>query len=285
MQTDYFFSRRALLVLSAYNHPTIARREKNHKYHMMRTITATTLLLFSYMHTTAQQNGVYYSLTAIAGDYHYSDATIESKPDGKRFGAAYNVTKKSRARQTTLELGWQGARIGGANEKYSVNEFSLQWSDGFKIGAKRLGNFSAFVGYSIHLNPSFAKATGKTNDEYTWSTVNTLGLYQSYHYNWQRQGLSLNVQVPLIGAASRPGLLTEYPDDMNGLLYDSYSNLQLISWDNYKDVALKLNYHRELTSRMQINAGLRYRYMELETVLPVKSRSLAVEAGVSFRAR
>jgi hypothetical protein len=252
---------------------------------MMKILTATGLLLIFYTHTIAQQNGVYHSLTAIAGDYYYSDASIESKPDGKRFGVAYNVTKKSRARQTTFELGWQGARIGGTNEKYSVNELSLQWSDRFKIGAKRLGNFSAFVGYSIHLNPSFAKATGKTNDEYTWSTVNTLGLYQSYHYNWQRQGLSLDVQVPLIGAASRPGLLTEYPDDMNGLLYDSYSKLQLISWDNYKDIALKLAYHHELTSRVQVNAGLRYRYMELETVLPVKSRSLAGEAGVSFKIR
>lgn len=243
------------------------------------------LFLFACAYANAQQNGLYHSLAISSGDYNLTDASIDATLDGKRMGIGYEVMKKSRKRMSTLGIDWEGASVNTASNKYKLNDFSLQWSDGFKIGVNRFGRFNAFVGYSLHLNPSFIKVAGKDDHYYTWRTINTLGLYQSYQYNWDRQWISLDIYLPVIGAASRPDMVTVYPDDVNGLLFDSYSKLELISWDNYKDIDVKLGYHRELTSRWQLNAAAQYRYMELETSLPVTNRLIGVEAGVSFRVK
>lgn len=250
----------------------------------MRKFTAA-LLFFACTNINAQQNGLYHSLAISSGDFSITDASIDATLDGKQMGIGYEAMKKDRKRMTTFALDWEGASVNKGSDKYKVNEFSLQWSDGFKIGVNRLGRFNAFVGYSLHFNPSFIKISGKDDHYYTWSTINSFGLYQSYQYNWERQSISLDVHLPVIGFASRPGMVIVYPDDFNGLLYDSYSKLELISWDNYKDIEVKLGYHRELTSRWQLNAGAQYRYMELETAFPVRSSIVDVQAGVSFRVR
>jgi hypothetical protein len=251
----------------------------------MRKYAFVVLFVFICIHVDAQQNGLYHSLSINPGDYNLADASIDTKLDGKRLGVGYEVMKKDRTRMSTLAINWNGSSINTSSNKYNLNEFSLRFSDGFKIGVNRFGRFNAFVGYGLHLNPSFIKITGKDDRYYTWTTVNTLGIYQSYQYNWNRQSITLDVYVPVVGGASRPDMVTVYPDDVNGLLFDSYSKLELISWDNYKDIEVKLGYHRELTSRWHLNAGAQYRYMELETSLPVNSRLVGVEAGVSFKVR
>lgn len=249
----------------------------------MRKLTAISFSLFIGIITDAQQNGVYHSLSVSSTNYNLRDVSIDATPDGTRMGIGYEAMKKSRRRISSFAVEWQGGSANSVLNEYHVNDFSLRWSDGFKLGVNRFGKLDAFIGYSVWLNPSFIKISGKDDSYYTWSSINTLGLYQSYRYNWRRESLSLDIHLPVIGAVSRPGLQSVYPQDMNGLLYDSYSKLELISWENYKDIAVKLGYHRELTSRWQLNAAARYRYVELETSLPLKNKLVGVEAGISFK--
>jgi hypothetical protein len=249
----------------------------------MRKLTALSFCLLIGMNTDAQQNGLYHSLSVSSTNYNLRDASIDASLDGTRMGIGYEAMKKNRRRMSSFSVAWQSGSANSALDKYQVNEFSLRWSDGFKIGVNRFGKLDAFIGYSIWLNPSFVKASGKDDGYYTWSSINTLGLYQSYRYNWERQSLSLDIQLPVIGAVSRPGLQSTFPQDINGLLYDSYSKPELISWENYKDIAVKLGYHRELTARWQLKAAAQYRYVELETSLPMKNRMVGVEAGISFK--
>ncbi len=243
---------------------------------------AATLLIVS-ERAAGQQTGNTHSFSVGTTDYTLDDATVYPfTAKDKTISFGYDFLKQTQKRKTGLSFLWQQGNFNKGDNRINLNSASFRVSDGFLVFKSRDRRLKGYAGYSINLNPSYGKIENKTSSYYTWSTINTLDFYQSYNYSWKKNNLSLDIYLPLIGAVSRPEAHSVYPTDMNGVLYASYSNLDLASWHNYKAVSLSLDYRRTLSQRWQLFAGLRYRYSELETELPVSQRSAGIQAGVSL---
>lgn len=198
-------------------------------------------------------------------------------------GLNYSYTRNSWNRNFVVSAGWTNALFTQGDSRLELNGFSVTLSDGFLINRRRHSSFKAYLGYSIDAHPSFIKLQNKTAEKYSWSTVNSLNLYQACIYEHHRNIFSFSVHIPVIGFSSRPDNNTRYPGDINGVLYNSYSNLSLTSFRNYKAVKLDLNFEHRINARWNFKAGLNYRYSDLETTLPVQLQSGGIQAGLSLK--
>lgn len=202
---------------------------------------------------------------------------------GTGTSVSYSYRKQSAARYSIVSAAWTNALFNSDDGRLQLNKFSVQLSDGFLINRGRIGFFKAYLGYSIDANPSFLKFQNTQSEKYSWSSVNSLNLYQAYTYKRNRNSFSFSIHIPVIGFSSRPGTDTKYSSDINGVLYNSYSHLFLTSIHNYKAADLDLNYEHSLGNKWTFKAGVNYRYSDLETSLPVQLQSAGMQAGLSLK--
>ena len=234
--------------------------------------------------TCGQDTGMFHSFSAGNSSFILNDASIQPNDlAGNLFSLNYILLRRSQKRITRLSAGWENAALNISKGKLDINSFSVKLTDAFSLIRDRGQRIKSFVGYSLNLNPSFSKVNSSDNNYYSWNTVNAIGLFQSYKYDWYKNGLSLTIDIPVVGAASRPQAITPYPKSMDGVLYDSYSGLSLISLQNYKAVNASIDYHHSVTDKLGLSVTLQYRYSELETTLPVSQRSVGIQAGLSFK--
>jgi len=196
---------------------------------------------------------------------------------------SYSYRKQTATRNSVFSIAWTKALFSSADSRLQLNKFSIMLSDGFLINRKGAGFFKAYLGYSIDANPSFIKLRDKQFEKFSWNSVNSLNLYQAYTYKHNKGVFSFAIHVPVIGFSSRPGKNTKYPTDINGLLYNSYSNLSLTSLHNYKAINLDLNYEHRINAKWNFKAGVNYRYSDLETTLPVQLQSAGIQAGLLLK--
>lgn len=202
---------------------------------------------------------------------------------GMGSGIGYRYRKQTSTRNSVFSTAWTKALFSSADSRLQLNKFSIMLSDGFLINRKGAGFFKAYWGYSIDANPSFLKLRDKQFEKFSWNSVNSLNIYQAYTYKCKRSSFSFSFHIPVIGFSSRPDNNTKYPTDFNGVLYNSYSNLSLTSLHNYKAVNLDLSYGHRINAKWNFNAGLNYRYSDLETTLPVQLQSAGIQAGLLFQ--
>ena len=225
-----------------------------------------------------------HSISISAAALHLGDISVlKTSVDGTGRGFKYSYTRITGSRYSVVSAGWKHGLFNSGSSRLKLNDFSVMLSDGFLIDRNKHSPFKAWLGYSVEVNPSFVKLQNKAEEKYSWSSVNSLNLYQFYTYQYNKSIFSFSVHVPLIGFSSRPGHSTQYPTDINGLLYNSYSNLSLTSFHNYKTVNLDLNYMHRINAKWNFIAGLNYRYSDLETTLPVRLQSAGIQAGLSLK--
>ena len=202
---------------------------------------------------------------------------------GTGTSVSYSYRKQSATRNSVFSAAWTKALFSSGDSRLELNKFSIMLSDGFLINRRKAGFFKAWLGYSIDANPSFIKLQNKQLEKYSWNSANSLNLYQAYTYKYNKGIFSFSIHVPVIGFSSRPGKNTKYPTDINGLLYNSYSNLSLTSLHNYKAINLDLNYEHRINAKWNFKAGVNYRYSDLETTLPVQLQSAGIQAGLLLK--
>lgn len=252
---------------------------------IMRFFKAIVLILFCNS-TFAQDIGIFHQL-AIGGTNSMIDdpsvATIAL--NGKGVNVSYGLLKFTPVRKTMISMKASGIQFGVDNTDARAMALSLGLSDGFLIFKNRNRRLGGYIGYALHTSPSFLEINDKTNKYYTWSTISSLAFFQSYSYRCNRSSFTIDINVPLIGAASRPSATTVYSEDMNGAMYDSYSNLQLVTPNKYKAIDLAFDYRLVINMNLQFTAGIRYSYADLKTSLPVVQRSAGIQAGLLLRVK
>lgn len=195
----------------------------------------------------------------------------------------YDFERETSGRKSRVSLSVQKGRFTLPEGHASWSSFSLGVTNGYRFIQSKDRRFKGYVGYNINVNPSFTKVVGKTPDYYSWSSVNTVGLYQSYGYSWEKSRLDLDIHFPLAGFMSRPGKDILYPSDMNGALYNVYSDAKFISWHNYNAYNFSLKYSRAIGKRVSLFVKLYHSYNNLKTELPVRLREWGVMTGISIR--
>ena len=193
---------------------------------------------------------------------------------------AYNYSKINAYRKKEITAAWST----GQSTKVKLNDFRIEYTDGWSVIKNKAGRFNTYIGYSISTNPLFIKTPDNSGKQYSWATSNTLSAYSSSFYSWKNNTISLDISLPIAGLASRPMEHTVYKEDINGLLYNSYDNLYFTSLHNLKAATISLHYSTILSKRFSLQAGYNYRYSQLtKNDLLFKQVTHGLQAGFSYR--
>jgi hypothetical protein len=201
----------------------------------------------------------------------------------------------SSERLTSLELSWAflnsnayrkksiGVSVEGSvgntgKDQLRSTEFTLQYRNAFSVLKNKTSGWNNYIGYSISVNPQYLK----TENEYSWATVNSLSLYNSLVYTWKKSAVSFDLSVPLAGLASRPGVNTAYKGSVNDMLYNSFSNMDFTSLHNLKAINLSLQYQKIITGRLHFTAGASYSYKDLSVEAGFLQEAYKVHTGLSY---
>jgi hypothetical protein len=229
----------------------------------------------------AQQAEKQHLFSIGAADYSLKDQTVSSSSTGgNTMLLNYTFLKQSVKRKMSAAFTWQKGSWTSGNNTIGFNGLSAKWSDGFLIAKGK--RFSGYMGYAVTLNPSFFKIEDKTNSTNSWATTNSVDLYQSYQYRWKKNSVQLDIHVPVAALVSRPATDATLPSDFNAVLYDSYSNLELVSFDSYKAISVSLDYKRTLNSRWLLWGGISYGQSDLKGTMPVFQRSAGIRTGIAL---
>jgi hypothetical protein len=207
---------------------------------------------------------------------------LTSPATGNLFNAGYIFLKISSAKKTSVLIDGSFGSLSNRDVTVKMQTVSLYFSQGFSLIKSADGRLNSYWGYSLGTNPLFIKVMNKDEVAHSWSTSNDLSLYQSFVYKAGRNRITWDVNLPLIGLASRPAGRTFVNTAINGLVYDSYSNLFVTSWQNRKAVSSSLDINRMISKQISFVFGGRVAYDKMEKNNLYKSVQVGVYAGISL---
>lgn len=196
----------------------------------------------------------------------------------------YLFSRQLTNRKRSFSVSWQRTLFSG-EERVTLHSFEGRFANGFRLFNNKSNNrLTAYAGYSISSHPSFM-SVGDKERRYTWTTINSLNFYNAWDYQWKNNFLTLDIDIPLAGLASRPLTVDEdsYEANINGVLYKSFSDLFFTSLHNYKAVSARLEYRHSVRPGVQLYAGLQYRVKDLRVEINSYGRSAGLQGGVVFK--
>ncbi|MGZ5222402.1 MAG: hypothetical protein ACXWC7_20105, partial [Chitinophagaceae bacterium] len=110
-----------------------------------------------------------------------------------------------------------------------------------------------------------------------------LSAYSSSAYSWNNNIISLDLSVAVAGFASRPENSRVYDGNLNELLYESYDNLFFTSLHNLEAALIAVQYSRQVSKRISLQAGYQYQHKRLKEDNLFRQVSHAFRAGFSYR--
>lgn len=228
-----------------------------------------------------------YSISAGKAETRLEDPFILSFPiRGNAFQADASFSRQDAAKRQSFSMEWDKTFWSNGQVAVKADGFQLRFSQGFSLLKSGNGRFRSYTGYSLQTHPVFIKATGKDEeDRYSWSTTNNLSLYQSAAYTAGKNQWTLDVYVPVIGLAARPGQQSNKHNTLNGLLYDSYKNLFVTSWHNQHTVSALLGFSHAFTERFRFHLDARVYYNSLEAEHTYREKTIGLSAGISWLVR
>jgi hypothetical protein len=205
--------------------------------------------------------------------------------EGNTLSVDYSFLRSGEAKRKSMDMQWDLGSLSGRGVSVKTNDLKLRFSQAFSIIRTRNKRLNAFLGYSIYTNPSFINVKDKEGKKYSWSTSSGLSLYQCLVYMVGRNRLALDIYVPVIGLASRPEEKDYHHHTMNGVLYDSYSDLFMTSLHNQRAVSASLDFSTALSKDIRVNFGGRYdhNYLEKEDVYSDNKAGLYAGISCSFK--
>jgi hypothetical protein len=191
---------------------------------------------------------------------------------------AYSYSAISPYRKKSILIAWNNGQAGNAK----LNDFRAVYADAFSVIKNKNSRFNTYLGYTISTNPVFI-TKGNEVKQYSWAASTSLSAYSSSVYSWRKNNISLDLSIPVVGFASRPENNKSYGGNMNELLYESYDNLFFTSFHNQKSVLLSVQYSREISKRIHLQAGYQYSYKKLIENDLFRQVSDGLQAGFSYR--
>lgn len=202
--------------------------------------------------------------------------------EGNMLYVGYSFLRSGEAKKEIISADWNKGSLSNSGAGVQTNDFSLRFSQAFSLVKSRDKCLSYFAGYSIHTAPSFIKLSDKGDKKYSWSTSSNISFYQSVVYSRGKNRLSLDMYVPVIGLISRPDDQKYYYQTVNGVLYDSYSDLFFTSWHNQQAVSASVDFSTALSKEVRAVVGGRYEYNQLEKEDVYSDSRIGLYAGLSF---
>jgi hypothetical protein len=246
---------------------------------LMSTIIAATSILSA---QKRWQHGEHSVIVAIA-DHQLADSFIlSSAAKGQAIGIGYSFGRSSNGKKDNFSMEWSISKLENTQFNVRVNNFSFRYGQAFSLLRSRKGSFNSYWGYSIQAAPSFIKATNKDGSLSSWSTSNTIGIYQSAEYTKGRNKWVFDIHLPLMGLSSRPDETSSRNNTINGWLYDSYSNLFVTSWHNQKAMYASLEFNTAWNKKFRLLAGARYQYLSSNEFYTYRQTAMSLYAGFSW---
>lgn len=236
---------------------------------------------FVVQQATAQINKIVdrHSINAGIGTRFITDDFLSfdtQKMTSAEFG--YTFSANTPYWKKSISLSWGHGVDKNENRQTRLNDFEAQYSNAFSLKYDKARMLNTYLGYSINAGTESIK----WGDKDSWATINSLSVYYSTICSWQKNSLSLDINIALAGLASRPENLTIYAGDKNGLIYNSYSNLFFTAIDKLKAATILLKYEKELGEHFQLNINSSFVYKNLNSAYNFKEQSLRFNMGVSY---
>ena len=156
------------------------------------------------------------------------------------------------------------------------------YTDAFSVLKNKNSRFNTYLGYAISTKPAFITKTNEVK-QYSWASTTNLSAYCSSVYSWKNNSVSVDLSIPVAGFASRPENNKVYGGNVNELLYETYDNLFFTSSHNLKAALLSVQYSREISKRIHLQAGYQYSYKKLTENDLFRQVSQGLQAGFSYR--
>ena len=244
------------------------------------TLTGFSMLLF-FQHGFAQntQSVKFHSFSLGASTVsitdNYSDLVLKgiSSTD-----LGYSYFAISPYRKKSILIAWANGQAGNSK----LNDFRAAYTDAFSVIKNKNSRFNTYLGYAISTNPVFIAKTNEVK-QYSWATNTSLSAYTSSVYSWKKNNISLDLSIPVAGFASRPENNKVYGGNVNELLYESYDNLFFTSLHNLRAASIAVQYSRQVSKRISLQAGYQYQYKRLNEDDMFRQVSHGLRAGFSYR--
>jgi len=190
----------------------------------------------------------------------------------------YTFSVRTAYWEKSISIIWGRGIDKDAEGQLRLNDITAEYSNAFSLTKNKTSRLNIFLGYSIAANVQYIKEDGKDS----WTTINSLSLYNSSVYSWKKNSLSLDFNIPVAALASRPENRITYAGNEIGMAYKSYSNLFFASIDKLKAATISLKYHKGFGDRFQLNIGPSFIYKDLKGTYNFNERSFQLHAGLSY---
>lgn len=243
-----------------------------------------TLLLLSVgtvIKANSQQTGieVNHRFTAGAGVLMVDDKRLElAGEDVTTAGFHYAFVNRSRRMQKMIGADLSTGAGNEGKRGLRSTRLLLQYSHAFSLVDRTRRRWNNYAGYAFTINPHYLRS----GDAYSWATVGVLSFYNSFQYSWKKSKASADITIPVIGFSSRPKDDKIYKSTVSGLLYNSFSALDLTSLHNLRSVTLNLNYQQRLTDRLSFTVRGGYIYQRLTNTNRFKEQVYSLQAGLIY---
>jgi hypothetical protein len=183
-----------------------------------------------------------------------------------------------------LSVNWNKGLFSTIDGQANHTDISVSVSDGFRL-FRHADHFRIYWGYAVTVNQSYTKVDNKDDIYYSWSSNNSLDLYQSYSYNWKRQTVSLDICIPVIGFSSRPLEDEPYPSAINEALFNSYNQNFFTSLHNSRSISMSASFKKILNEKWELLSEVNYKISNQESGISFYRRSHGIRAGISLKIR
>lgn len=187
-----------------------------------------------------------------------------------RFSRPENFQQISFAAETGIRMSGYSTELTG---------FRFSYTKGFRLGVNKTGKFRAYLGYQLSTEPLYIR-TGASS---SWVNFSSLSLHSEANYLLGRMQLSFAFTVPVAGFVSRTAPDASASGRFNGLLYDSYSNAWLTTWNEMHGLDFSLRFRGGRDSRVGWTTEAGFRYRSLDTDNDFQSRSFRLSGGLVWR--
>jgi hypothetical protein len=202
------------------------------------------VILFSFLDSIGQEDGKFHSLFVGTSANYIKDVSIQVNPvKGNSTSWQYGLLNQDVKRKTSLSINLNKGVFNIVEGNAKLADISIAVTDGFRL-FRNTDHFRIYLGYGITVNPSYTKVNNKDDSYYSWSSNNSLDLYQSYSYNWKRQTVSLGISIPVIGFSSRPVANESYPTSVNEVVYNTYDETFFTSLHNSRSIAISASFKK-----------------------------------------
>ena len=244
----------------------------------LNKLVITVLCVFIFVTNMVGQSlltGSYHQLSVLAGRQSINDDHLDlSSANSNMKGLAWSYANNNAHQRKSLTIVYEY----GNTNNYKTAGYLIEYKNAFSISKYKNNGFTNYIGYSVKSDYQYIRYA----EQYSWTAVNALSLYNSLNYSWEKNAFSFDVSIPVIGFVSRPDPEKQYEGAVNSMLYNSLSNPVFVSFHNYKEIDLSLRYMRYISNRFVFTTGISFSDQKILTENRFSKKEYQYQAGLSY---